>query len=110
MHSPRPTNIEVYLPRVAFERITEHAAEAAAFRLSYGGPLHWESSVEDLPAAVPPDSVRVRCRVTEAKVFLECFRVLVDVASAEQEDELLIAYAEAMGLLMAAIEGLTGRS
>lgn len=104
MHSPSPQSVEVYIPQAAFEQITDQAAQAAAFRLSYPGPLHWEASSNDLPTGVPPDSVRVRCTVAEATVFLECFRVLVDAASAAQEDDLLIGYAEAMGVLMTAID------
>ncbi len=111
MHSPRPQSVEVYIPRAAFERVTEQAAQAAAFRLSYPGPLHWETSSNELPPGVDPGSVRVRCTVAEATVFLECFRVLVDEASAAQHDELLIDYAEAMGVLMSAIDdAVRGRS
>ena len=123
MHSPRPQSVEVYIPRAAFERVTEQAAQAAALRLSYPGPLHWETSSNELPPGVDPGSVRVRCTVAEATVFLECFRVLVDEAqtdrllrleheaSAAQHDELLIDYAEAMGVLMSAIDdAVRGRS
>jgi hypothetical protein len=104
MPTPPPIPIEVYLPRLAFDRISDADVVAAARRLRYGGTLHWRASTNDLPAAVSADSVRLSCMVGEAAVFVECFRALVDQASAEEDDALVIACAETMARLFDAVE------
>lgn len=105
MPSPLPeANVEVYLPRIAFDRIAESDVQQAAKRLSYDGPLHWETSIHDLPSDIAADSLRLRCMVPEALVFLECFRALVDSASARQDDELVMACAEALTNLFDGLE------
>jgi hypothetical protein len=102
--TPPPLRIEAYLPRIAFERITDADAQSAVERLRYRITPRWEATSNDLPPNVSATSVRVRCTIAEARVLLECFRVLVDLASASQDDEMLIAYAEAMGVLMDALD------
>lgn len=106
MPSPLPPRlpVEVYLPRLAFDRITEVDTQGAAQRLNYDGPLHWETSINDLPCDVAPGSIRLRCTVIEALVFLECVRALLDAASAREEDELIMSCADALTALFDGVD------
>jgi hypothetical protein len=105
MPSPSPDiSVQVYLPRTAFEQISASGMQVAAKRIGYDGPLRWETSVHDLPPTVPAESVRLTCMVGEAFVFLECFCDLVDTASAREDDELLMTYADALTALYDGIE------
>lgn len=101
---PPPLPVEVYLPRLAFDRITELDIKASAQRLNYDGPLHWATSVNDLPHDIAPGSIRLRCTVIEALVFLECVRALLDVASAREEDELIMSCADALTALFDGVD------
>jgi hypothetical protein len=105
MPSPSPDiTVQVYLPRDAFERINASNMQLAAQRIGYDGPLRWEASTHDLPPTVPTGSVRLTCMVGEAFVFLECFCDLVDAASAREDDELIMTYADALTALYDGIE------
>ena len=99
-----PLPIEVYLPRLAFSRITEADTQAAAKRLNYDGPLRWETSINDLPSDIAPESIRLRCTLVEALVFLECFRALLDAASAREEDDLIMSCADALTALFDGVD------
>jgi len=99
-----PLPVEVYLPRLAFGRISETDTQAAAKRLNYDGLLHWETSINDLPSDVAPGSIRLRCTLVEALVFLECFRVLLDEASAREEDDLIMSCADALTALFDGVD------
>jgi hypothetical protein len=97
-------SVQVYLPRGAFDRISAPDMQAAAKRVGYDGPLRWEASTHDAAGNAPAGSVRLTCMVGEAFVFIECFCDLVDAASARQDDELVMTYADALTALYDGIE------
>jgi hypothetical protein len=96
--------VQVYLLRVAFDRITKDDALAVAKRLRYGGPLQWESSTHQIADYASAGLVRLTCNVAQATVLLHCFASLAEIASAHRETDPMIACANAFQVLGDGIE------
>jgi len=104
MPTPPNVTVQVYVPRVAYDRIAPDDVKAAAVRLGYTGPLRWESSSHKMPDYAPTGAVRLTCKVGIAVALLDSFRALADRASRHEETDVVVASGIAFKILSDGID------